>query len=43
MHRLTKEEIIIFVWDVPLWILDEIKWSIYNRCKAIMIRMGFDA
>lgn len=42
MYKITKDEIVMLVWDLPMWVIDEIKWGIYNRCRALAIKLGFD-
>lgn len=39
---MNRTELAFLLWDVPIWVLNEIKYSIYNRVMSIAVKIGID-
>jgi hypothetical protein len=39
---MNKSELIFLVWDVPVWILNEIKYWLQDCFKAVARKIGLD-
>ena len=40
---MNRVEIAFLLWDVPIWIINEIRYSIYNRYKKLAVKLGIES
>ena len=38
--KLLKDDIIMLVWDLPMWLFDEFRYSLYNLYRKQAAKIG---